>query len=300
MEETDQNLPSQQDLQIVKLNLEIESLRKRNRWEPYPQFLPLATAIVACLGLAIGFYEFNISQAGQREEEQEATAADQRIRFQHEVRADGEELLRFVQDEKETPAKVAFLFGLLNATLESGTGDGSLSEEYARPLTESLVGLITEDSGFEKSPRNIVFASRALDNWDDYKKYLGESENAWQFNQILYEHTRAIRYLRDTTKPPGYLQSLFYNSDTCDIDHQKFENVKGEEARYQRFVDVWESFKDHVQFAEKVIQTANSEGKPVPDIELRENIKGFEEALCNAKIAPTILGKYFSGAKCEL
>ena len=230
--------------------------------------------------------------------EETSRATDQRIRLQTQIRVDGEELLKFVQDKNEAPAKVSFLFGLLNATVQadSDSGDDSIAAEYARPLTDSLVGLITEDSGFEKSPRNVVFASKALDNWDDYKRYL--SENPQLLSEVLYEHTRAIRYLRDTN--PGYLQSLFYNKESGDIDHPEFENVKGEEVRYQQFVDVWESFKDHIKFAEELIQTAKADGKDVSQAKLEKNIAEFEGALCNAKIAPHILKGHFTGVRCEI
>jgi hypothetical protein len=305
MEAQDQNPVSEQDLtsaQIVKTSLEIESLRKKNQWEPYSQFLPLATAIVACVALGFGYIEFRIGQKTQQTQFIRIQEADQRIRFQEQIRKDGDELLAFVRDEKETPVKVSFLFGLLNATVQSATktNDESFSENYARPLTKSLVDLITESTGFEKSPRNVAFASKALDSWDDYKRYL--LDNPKRLDDILFEHTRAIRYVRDTYRP-FYLQTLYYNDTDKKVDLPVFENEKGEEVRFQNCVDIWESFLRHVRFAE----TAIREGKEMRGLELQKDIHTFEAALCNSQIATKILDddepggiKRHTGVPCEI
>lgn len=303
MESPPQRVVTQSDLdsaQLLKTRLEIESLKKKNRWELYTQFAPFATVLVASIALAFGYLEFKVTQIAQQTQFLGAQQTEQRIRLQEQVRKDGDELLAFVRDEKETPVKVSFLFGLLNATVQSAAkNDASFSREYARPLTKSLVDLITESTGFEKSPRNVAFAAKALDNWDDYKQYL--LENPERFDEVLFEHTRAIRYIRDTYRP-FYLQKLYYNETDRKVDLPVFENEKGEEARFQNCVDIWESFMRHVRFAEEAIKN----GKELNGLDLQKDIRTFESALCNSQIAEKILDddqpsgkRRHSGVQCE-
>ena len=75
------------ELEDEKLELEIENLRKKNRWEFYLPFFQLATVIGALIGFVIGFVQF---QSGQ-ERDRATREREQTIRVETRIRTDEEE-----------------------------------------------------------------------------------------------------------------------------------------------------------------------------------------------------------------
>src|SRR5712691_11340829 len=84
-------------LEVEKLNHENASLRKRNRWEPYLQIVPLITSAVATLGLVAGLI---LSQEAQKRE-QETKETERREKILSKISTDEEEILRFAQDKNQ-------------------------------------------------------------------------------------------------------------------------------------------------------------------------------------------------------
>src|SRR6267143_4843712 len=74
-----------------KLDLEIESLRKKNRRD----IIRLITIIVTVAGLFLGLIQFLVEQHKDRI----AREADQRLRFQNQMRNDVDEILAFPKNK---------------------------------------------------------------------------------------------------------------------------------------------------------------------------------------------------------
>lgn len=266
-----------------KLDLEIESLRKKNRRD----FIRLITTIVAVTGLLLGVAKFLLDQ----QKERTARAADQRLRFQNQMRNDVDEILKFPKDK--IVSRVAFLLEDLSITLDSRLPNGrSVSSEfphYKRDSTKKMFYLINYDSDYPWDRKDVDLASVVLEHWPDYGAFL--KEDLTKLNSVLYNHIRALRYLRDYN--PGYFESMKYHEKTDEYEvGPKYEKQKGEEGRFQHFEDIRDGFLEHLRL---IANDSRPEAKEMTE----SNRQQFEGALCNRKIAKQIFGAKFSNEPCH-
>jgi hypothetical protein len=257
--------------EMEKLELENTNLRKKNRWDPYIQLIPLLTSAVATLGLVIGLYQ-----------SQTARQAEQRAKLQNQIGTAEEEILRFAQDKNQTLARVSLLFRNISNDMKS------LGDQDRRPFTESLVTIIIRDLDFEKSPRDVGFARVTLADWADYSAYLREDPEKLKY--ILSKHISALSYLNHANA--SYFQDLKYYAPTNEyVVLPKYEAQQGEKQLYQHFLEIRDGFKEHLKLA------GND-----PRVEVREfreqSIRDFEAVLCNTDIAKQIFGADFTGQPC--
>lgn len=281
--------------QLEKLQLEIESLRKKSKWETFLQVAPLATAVIAVIGFFFGIYQYQNQQEKdrvQQEKDRITREVDQRLRLQDQWRTGSDNLLKFTQDPEVTISRASFLFGDLKNLLESPINEtqkmSDLYPDYKRQLTQSLVKLIISDSDFDKQPRDVRFAATALERWEDYVTYLKENPNI--LDSILYKYVRALRSLRD--KNPGYFQSLRLDPTGRYRVKPEEEQREGEETLYQHFSSISEGFKDHLDIIEH-------DKRPEVEAIHERHSRDFQAALCRPEISARILGKYFPDEDCS-
>lgn len=281
--------------ELDKLKLEIESLRKKNKWETFLQIAPLATTFIAIIGFFFGFYQFQQQQERdrlQQERERVTKEADLKLKLQGQWRADGDAIFGFPQDPKETISKVSFLFEDLKNILASQVNDrenmSDVFPNYKKQFTRSLVKLIIRDSDFNTNPRDVSLAATALEHWDDYASYL--KENLGELGSILYKHVRALRYLRD--KNPPYFQKITYDAANQYRVPSEFEKQEGEEKLYQHFLGITNSFKAHLVLLK---DDARPEAAKIQE----QYSRNFQSALCRPEISVKILGRFFQGLQCD-
>src|SRR5438132_9393576 len=91
-----------------KLDLEIDNLEIKNKWEPRGQLMPIAATLLAIAGFLFTVIQFQCGRASEqqkdrtsREAEQQKDrnlrAAEQLARCQNQLRMDSDELIRSAQ-----------------------------------------------------------------------------------------------------------------------------------------------------------------------------------------------------------
>lgn len=278
MAELPEKLRPPQDLltskQIDKLDLEIESLRKRTRWETFLQFIPLATATVLVLGFCFSVYQFYQGQ----EKERISREVDQRNRVETRILSDAEGIL----DKTQTLSKASFLFADLGRALESQVGDKQSGEfqVYRGPFTESLAALVADDLDFEKNPRDVRFARLALDHWPDYSTYL--KDHLKRLDRILDAYVSALRHLRDAN--PDFVKDIEYDAST----HQyvTFPKTAEQKAKDKQLTQYFSDIVDGFKRCLALIPQEKPEGTVIKD----KNVINFEGALCRPEFSKQILG----------
>ena len=99
-----------------KLDLELENLEKRNKWESYSPLLPLIASALTLTGLVFAFWQFLSLQRKAVTEQQYARAA----RLQDQLRSDVDKILGFAQEQKETISMVSFLLKDMQILIKEG------------------------------------------------------------------------------------------------------------------------------------------------------------------------------------
>jgi hypothetical protein len=273
-----------------KLCLEIENLRKKNRWEPFGQLSPMLSVILAALVFVAGIIQFR----ADRQKDRDGRVVDQSSRFQSQIRSDIDRVLQFPRDEKESVAEVSFLLDDLKALLNSPVGEKKVSEVFPdieQAVSASLVTLILQDCNFNERPRDVGFATEVIERWSDYSVYLRKDLER-RMDLVLYKYVRAIRYLQDQN--PGYLTGITYDPQTDGFGvAPEFEKQRNEETRYQHFFRIAVGFMKHIDAL-----GPDSGAGLGHDIRIK-NLQQFQDALCNRVVSEKVLEVYFEGRPCE-
>lgn len=286
------NLRSKAELR--KLNLEIEDLKQRTRWERrVARYVAPVTVAVGLFSLLLGLYQFKTQQWTQHEQDlherqQHRLAQEMELRksYQSQVRADLDQLLKAGPNANQTLSTTLFLLSDLKTILNSKVNDQDqmkdIFADYERDVTMNLLTRVKYDSDFSKSERDIRFAKTVLDNWNDYRTYLkGDLDS---LERVLYLHIRAIRRLHDDN--PGYFEEMEYDEESGGyLVSARFEKQPNEQNRYQHFQAIKEGFTKHVQLLD---------GNPTDNAkQLKELVvRKFQAAVCNQEVSTSILKIY--------
>jgi hypothetical protein len=277
-----------------KLDLEIVNLRKKNNWESFSPLIPLVASAVTVIGLLIGLYQF---RSGQRLLQENALRAERQNRtttFQNQLREDVDQIFAFPREKSLTLSRTAFLIEDLHTILDSNVDEQTkmrqqLDPNYERNISQNLAYLITYDTDFIKNARDVGFAAVALEHWKDYGVYM--KTDLIKLNLVLYQYTRALRYLRDSS--PRYFEDMTVDQESGEyVVQPKYEKQKDEEERYQRFLDIRDGFVDHLRL---IADDTSSEAREISG----RNEKEFEGALCNPALSKAIFANRFSGEPCQ-
>jgi len=248
--EPSENLQGPTDLlssrQIEKLDLEIESLRRKSRKvDKYSPLFPLIGSLVTVIAVIAGFWQFQ----RQQESLQEKTLTEQRHaranRLQDQLRGDVDKILRFAKDETQTISMVSFLLDDISLIIDEGQKipDEQSAKSFTdskRTVTAALVQQIVNDADFEKRPRDIIFASKIVAKWPDYRDYLKEGANLGALRRILNNYTNALGKFRDNN--PEYLNKLTY--DAC--LKRFFPPPASDSSLLKTLNYILEGFKEHL------------------------------------------------------
>lgn len=282
-QQPDELLARPQDLlsfkQLEKLNFEIASLQNKiKRIEKFSPLFPLVGSLVTVIAILAGFWQFQRQQKSLQEKtltEQLYTRAN---RLQDQLRSDVDKILSFSQDTTQTISIVSFLLDDMNLVIEEGQTipDEQLAQTFKkskRKVTEALVQQIVNDANFEKRPRDIIFASKIVENWQDYKEYLKEGVNLKKLRSILANYVNAMSGFRKSN--PSYIEKVKYNEVSSiygpppDYDSNLFQTLE-----YIRL-----GFKQHLD-----LLPGGPEAKKV-------FLSRFVNALCNQGLAVQTLGE---------
>lgn|GEM_PF-2750409 len=285
------------DLELAKLKLEIESLKKKNRWEIIAQFLPLIATTLAVAGFFLTILQFESRRTAERtqavveqQKERLTREIDQTTRLQNQIRTDIDEILRFTRDEQQTVARVSFLLEDMKTVMESKVNEkdkvSDIFPQYERRLTKSLVIMVRDDCDFSKNPRDVGLANIVIDRWDDYSIYLkGEPQ---KLDYILYEYIRALESLRDQN--PGYLEGM--QLDDGFKPSREYAKEKTEPILYNHFIDILDGFREHIALlgTDNLSEEAGKLKK--------KHLDKLQSALRNQTISNYIICTYFPEQPC--
>lgn len=260
--------------QIEKLNLEIESLRKKIKWELYLQLVPLVSALVLALSLMLNVLQFLSTQ----QKEQAAREMGERTRVLSQINSDQNEIFKFARDETLPLSSASFLF----ADLQRAMASPFINDlEYRRPFTNNLF-LLIEELDRNSNPRGLAFALLTLDHWADYKPYL--RENPQKFDLVLNAYVRGLSSI--SNKYPEYIDGIRCGKNQC----KPLENddVKG---LWSQFLDTVAGFKKHVELI-----ADDPKNTRLEDIK-RKQVEAFAHVMKREDLIKHFLGPVFIEAK---
>jgi len=289
------------DLEIKKLELEAESLRKKNKWDLRAQFMsPIIAMFLGVVGLYITLNQYS----DQRKTEQDRTISeqkkdrqnsevDQRSRLQNQIRSDIDEILRFPRDERQTVSRVSFLLEDIKTVMDSTTYVDEKRQiiadtfpEYKRRLTQSLVILITNDCDFTTNARDVGLTNTVIRHWDDYADYLKTDPK--KLDWIRNEYIMALESFRNAN--PGYLEEIELRDDGV-RPGPKYAKQKKEPILYASFIDILDGFKWHLDLSQENLSDQ--------DKNRRERLlKQFLDTLHNPALSDYIVCNSFPDRPC--
>jgi hypothetical protein len=283
--------------QVAKLNLEIESLRKKNKWESWSPLIPLFASGVTVIALVLGFLEFQSQQDQQQNKLISEQQQDRTTRLQNQLRSDVDEILG-PQDKSQTVSRVSFLLEDINIVMASPIKDkdkdrvfSDVFQSYKRTFTESLVDRIVNDADFVKNPKDVIFATKTAEHWEDYRNYLKETPHLAKLDHILNRYVLALLSLRQTNA--SYMNGLDYDENqSAYIPPNEPEKKDREENLFQQFIQIQNGFTEHLELTK-------DDSRPEAQRIRQLNLRDFEVALCNRKIAQHILGPDFADKPCQ-
>jgi hypothetical protein len=295
-----QSLSERRSLDITKLDLEIENLRKKNRWETLAPIIPPIVSVVAVVasivGILIGAGQFKeLQQNALRDKSLERSAA-----LEKQLHSDMDELSRFTQDKNQTLSRLSFLIEDLK-TIKVSADPMELPADdfhrYERGLTKALVQQIVNEADFMKNPQDVVFANTIAASWGDYHEYLVDSKDPEILKAILYNYVRVLRYLHEHNA--AYFKVLEYDEESQGYTlPPSYESFEGEEILFQHFKQCVEGFKIHFDLLDDLSQHATDEAKrnKASDLKLK-SVRDFGDAVCIASVAQHVLGGQFKSKR---
>lgn len=143
------------EAELEKLNLEIRALKGQNPWvENFVRIVPVVTTMIAVLGLG-----FTIWQALNAQRQERIS------KIQSQIRADKEQILEFVTDDKISSVRVAFLIDDLKSLIRQLSDN----EAETKVVTEQLMRVVWE-LPFDHR-RDFDFDVSASRRWNDFRQF---------------------------------------------------------------------------------------------------------------------------------
>jgi hypothetical protein len=176
-------------LEIRKLTAEVAAVESSRIPAKLSDYVPLVTAIVTVAGAFAALTRYL--------EDRRATRA---ARFEEQLRADLEELIKFSGVDTGGAARVRFLLQDLTRLCRE-------LPERGDDVTAVVVEVAIRDLDFV-FPRHVVFETAALEQWAPYPAFLRTHASEHQI--ILGNYVQAFRRLHD--EAPGFFETLEYRS----------------------------------------------------------------------------------------
>ncbi|MDX6528275.1 MAG: hypothetical protein QOH41_565 [Blastocatellia bacterium] len=288
-----------------KLDLEIDNLKIKNKWEARGPLMPIAATLLAIAGFLFTVIQFQCGRASEQQKDRANRQAEQQrdrnlrtaeqlARCQDQLRLDSSELIKSAQEQRQTSSGVSFLLEDVRAALACKVNEtqklSDLFPDYEHALTEGLVNLVRDDYDFVKNPRDVSLANAIIEHWTDYTTYLKKEPG--DLDYILYKYTDALQDLRNQN--PGYMECLAVDKETQQVTVcREFEKHKNQEQLYNYFADLVAGFEKHAELLG---------GEPLQEDARKRRDKiylDFQEAICNRVISEHFLRKYLPGGRCR-
>jgi hypothetical protein len=246
--------------QLQKLSLEIEGMRNKSKWDDrVARYIPLITTLVAVIGLSLSVWQSHLAQQKVYLEQER----ERLNKIQSVLRADKEQLLEFIKDDKITATRMVFLLGDLNSVIEQLPQP----ESERAGVTDLLVNLV-KDCNFN-DPRHINFDIQAMQHWPGYSDYW--KRNIEAHNDLFNRYRAALLTLHD--EDPPYFETIEYANGYYKL------KAKTEASRTLRFVKLVEGYRLHLRTLEQLEDKEN----------WARQVEGFNLALKN----PSLTKKLF-------
>jgi hypothetical protein len=283
---------SRSEAELLKLRLEIDGLRHKNKWENrISVYIPLASVLLAVGGFLFGIYQFQSQQRLQQDrtilEQQKdrlAKEREQAIRIQAQIRDDVDQLLRFTTNKDMTIARASFLLNDLKRLCSySGNEeqvDSVSGNKLVREVTKSLVEMVRSDCDFD-SPRDLELVEAIMNDWEDYLKYLKDEPDT--VSPLLDKYINAFMKLHKAT--PQSVEAIRYNPDTS-----TYENCPcncQDDPTFHHFSLLQDGFDQHLDLLKK-----NTEQRVA-------FIRYYQGALCNPALTEQVYGESFTDVDCN-
>ena len=273
--------------QEEKLTLEIDDLRKRNRWSP------IVATLLGVVGFFFTVFQFQCQRRSEQQRDRVSKEVEQLARFQNQTRADFDEILRSPHEEGPSAARVLFLVEDMKAVMESKVNDTQKFTDkfpnYERGLTKGLAILIRDDYDFSHKPRDVSRANVVSEHWSDYSKYL--REDARTLDYIVYKYTQALQNFRD--RNIGYVECLTVDPETQQVVVcRKYERQENDQVVYDYFADLIKGFKQHIELVGS---------NPLTEVTRKRKNKillDFQEAICNPVVSKHYSGVFLPSGSC--
>jgi hypothetical protein len=217
--------------------------------------IPVLTALVT-----VGGFVFAVNKYASDRAEERAT------RDAQQLRANMTELLQIPASPSQAVSRAVFLL----ADIDRLTAN---TPERRRGITTVLAEMLAHDCDFDKRA-HVRLDIAALENWEDYSKYLHDSPASHGF--LFYKYFQALRHLH--AQEPAYFKTIKYDRDTGFV----VDSFTVEE-RYLHFESLVRGFRRHLGLVQ---QRADSE-------RVRRQ---FGEAIGNPALAEELFGSVTGSA----
>jgi hypothetical protein len=189
--------------QLKQLSLEIKSLTQRSEREN--KLLKYTPAITALLAVA-GFF-FTVWQAQRNDSLQREERTKERInRIQSQIRADKEQIVEFISDNKISTVRVAFLLSDLNSLISQLPQREPEMQDVTKLLADAAWDLRFDEQ------RHIDLDVLALRRWPDYRR-------SWSSNQDSHRVFLSQKYYppmaRIHAQDPQCVENLRYSEEAA-------------------------------------------------------------------------------------
>jgi hypothetical protein len=260
--------------QLEKLLIEIQNLKKKNKWDNIvASYTPLISVLIAVGGFLFGIYQFQKQQRiyqnqmiNEQQKDRLTEEVSQKIKIQDQIRTDIEQLLQFTTDKNQTVSKALFLLEDLRTILktdlpgESGRPDAFLAEK--RQVTVTLIYMIQSDCDFDQQ-RDVQFALTVISEWSDYQQYLKENPNTLAY--LLRKHTDALEHLYDSA--PLFFSQVERRAGAFAYPARGMATLSTQITHFER---LFLSFKRHWDLLEEQSQLST------------DYLGKFQAAICNS------------------
>jgi hypothetical protein len=275
--------------ELQKLNLEIEGLKRKHRWEAgVAVYIPLLTVLVAVGGFLFGIYQFQTQQKLQQdrainEQQKDRLAKDreQSSRIQDQIHRDADQILQFTSNKEITISRVGFILSELKQLLDYPSEDQMIAKNLSdqkKEITKSIRRMIAYDCDFT-NPRDVSFVRIIISDWDDYLKDLKTNTSPTAITFILSRYLDGLDSLR--RQNPKVIKAITYDTET-----NEYNNIGSGVPLYYTFDDLVQGFNNHLALLE-----GNQKLKT-------RYIRDFQGSTCNPTITKQIFSENFTDQEC--
>lgn len=205
--------------QLRKVRLEIKDLKRSNKWGLVAIFIPLITTAIAVAGLVITIHQIQSAQTKEREERyrnetlmRQGQENDRVSKIHSQIRADKEQLLEFITNDKFSSVRAAFLIDDLNSQIEQ-LPKGSSEREAVTELLRRVAWRLPFDR-----EEHFDFDVSALRRWKDYRQFWKLYLNS-HHDFLISKYYPLLKQFH--ARDPQCIENLDYEEGTTTLTYKR-------------------------------------------------------------------------------